>query len=159
MCSPNQRLDQDNGDQTDQADVKALFAATQIEDPTERFHRLSLVLEVDRFVSFVAMEMLVSHWDDYGNHTNNFRIYLKPGRYRFQGLVRTRGLVDGGAGLRISGDTRNRRIAGDAPWTPLSHDFVVEEGAGDVELVLELRTYQGGGEVWFDPESLRMKRF
>ena len=73
--------------------------------------------------------------------------------------MRTRGLVNGGAGLRISGDTRNRRIARDAPWTPLSHDFVLEEGAGDVELVGELRTYQGGGEVWFDLESLKLRRF
>ena len=331
LLDVDERLEQDGGEQTDQADVKSLFAAAKIDDPAERFHRLSQVLDVDRFVSFVAMEMLVSHWDGYGIHTNNYRIYhdptadrlvfithgldgvfrrpnisiqpplksivgrglfqtpegralynrrigelftnvfrletitnrlnaawvkfrsaglkpgelaelennvatmrqrivqraqrvgeqlagieppvlkfdsqgfarlggwreepdigtprfdrplvdgkptlhidagnracraswrlgiyLKPGRYQFQGLVRTRGLLNGGAGLRISGDTRNRRIARDAPWTSLSHDFVLEEGAGDVELVGELRSYQGGGEVWFDLESLKLRRF
>ena len=85
-------------------------------------------------------------------------IYLQPGRYQFQGQVRTSGVSNGGAGLRISGDTRNRRIAGDTAWVPLRHDFVVEEGSGDVELVCELRTYQPGGEVWFDAGSLRLKR-
>jgi spore coat protein CotH len=41
----------------DQADVRALLAACTIPDLSERFKRLSAVLDVDRFVSFAAMEM------------------------------------------------------------------------------------------------------
>jgi spore coat protein CotH len=33
---------------------------------------------VDRFISFIAMEMLTSHWDGYAAAVNNFRIYHDP---------------------------------------------------------------------------------
>jgi hypothetical protein len=325
-----ERLDQDGGTVTDQADVRALFAAANGSDPADRFKRLNQVLDVDRFVSFAAMEILVSHWDGYTLHTNNYRIYhdptsdrmvfvthgldgifrrpnisiqpplksivgrallqtdegkrlyqervarlftnvfrievitnrlqqaldrirsaglatnelvtiernavimrdrilrrtervaeqlngiqpeplpfndtgiarlegwriepdigdpmmdqpkvdgrstlhidakdencraswrlwtyLKPGRYTLEGQVRTARIRSGGAGLRISGDTRNIRIGGDTAWRELRHNFEVEPGGGDVELVCELRCFQGGGEVWFDLESLKLQR-
>jgi hypothetical protein len=330
LADVDRALDQDAGTRTNQADVRALFSATLLENPTARFTQLSRVLDVDRFASFAAMEVLLSHWDGYCIHTNNYRLYhdpksdkmvfiahgldgvfrrpnisiqpplkslvsralfttaegrqlyeqrlrtiftnvfrtavitnrlnealdrlrtaglkpdelaqlesrastmrqriververvaeqltglnprglqfdangmarltgwreepdvgtprfdrpllddkntlhidgngaecraswrlwayLQPGRYVFEGIVRTAGLQNGGAGLRISGDTRNRRIAGDAPWQPLQHPFSIEEGEGDVEFVCELRTYQGGGQAWFDAESLTLKR-
>jgi hypothetical protein len=74
----NTRMDQDNGEGTDQADVRALVAACAIPDPAERFRRVSEVLDVDRFVSFAAMEVLVGHWDGYTIHTNNYRLYHDP---------------------------------------------------------------------------------
>jgi hypothetical protein len=52
----------------------------------------------------------------------------------------------------------NMRISGDSPWRHLQHGFTIEEGAGDVELVCELRTYQGGGQAWFEADSLVVKR-
>ena len=83
-------------------------------------------------------------------------IYLKPGRYRFEGRVRTEGLT-GGAGLRISGDNRNMRISGQNPWRNLQHDFTVLDGSGDVELVCEFDAING--EAWYDLESLRVRKF
>jgi len=324
------RLDQDGGVRTNQTDVRALFTAAMTEEPGQRFAQLSRVLDVNRFASFAAMEVLLSHWDGYCLHTNNYRLYhdpttdkmgfiahgldgvlrrpnvsirpplkgivaralfttsegrqiyerrlrelytnvfraeiitnrlsgaltrlrasglklnelddlenraailsqrivqrvqsireqmaghepsalafdgagiarlngwheepdigtpeidrlmldgkatlhinanqvecraswrlwtcLKPGRYQFGGLIRTAGIQNGGAGLRISGDTRNRRISGDSEWQQLQHVFTIEEGTGDVEFVCELRTYQGGGQAWFDAGSLVVKR-
>jgi hypothetical protein len=38
---------------------------------------------MDRFLSFVAMEMLTSHWDGYAIHTNNYRIYRDPATDKF----------------------------------------------------------------------------
>jgi len=84
--------------------------------------------------------------------------YLKPGQYQFEGLVRTAGIQSGGAGLRISGAMRNQRISGDSAWQPLRHVFIVQEGEGDVEFVCELRTFQGGGEAWFDAGALQLRR-
>ncbi len=78
----NVRLDQDNGEDTSQADVRALVDACAIEDPTERFRAVSRRLDVDEFVSFGAMEVLVGHWDGYTIHTNNFRLYHDPVRDR-----------------------------------------------------------------------------
>lgn len=71
-------MDQDNGEVTDQADVRALVEACSIADPLERFRSVGKVLDVDRFVSFAAMEILVGHWDGYTIHTNNYRMYHDP---------------------------------------------------------------------------------
>src|SRR5436190_10047200 len=84
-------------------------------------------------------------------------IFLKPGRYRFEGQVRSDGITAGGAGLRISGDTRNMRIAGQNAWQPLQHDFKVEEAEGaDVELVCEFHALSG--EAWYALDSLRVRK-
>jgi hypothetical protein len=324
------RLEQDGGAVKDRADVGALLTASKTNDPEKRFAQLGRLLDLERFASFGAMEVLLSHWDGYCIHTNNYRLYhdpktdkmvfiahgldgvfrrpnisiqppiksivsralfttsggrklyeqrlrelytnvfrvevitnrlndalirlrtaglpsnelaelehnaslmrqrvvervqrvgeqmagieptalafdaaglarldgwreepdigaphfdqvkldgktvlhidgngvecraswrlgtyLKPGQYQFEGLVRTAKIQSGGAGLRISGATRNQRIGGDTTWRPLRHAFIVKEGEGDVEFVCELRTYQGGGEVWFDAGSLQLRR-
>src|SRR4030095_3564082 len=67
------------------ADLKALAAAAQEPDPAKRWQRLGQTLDVDRFVSFMAMEILTGHRDGYGLAKNNFRIYhdLGGGRLVF----------------------------------------------------------------------------
>ena len=82
-------------------------------------------------------------------------IYLKPGRYRFEGRVRTDGVV-GGAGLRISGDPRNIRLAGQNAWQSLQHEFRVDQSGGDVDLVCECDAT--AGDVWFELDSLRVRK-
>ena len=72
------RLDQDNGDDDTQADVRALCEACAIPDPAERWQQLDKVLDVDRFLSFIAMELLTTHWDGYAIHYNNYRLYHDP---------------------------------------------------------------------------------
>ena len=71
-------LEQDNGEVTDQADVRALLKACSIPDPAERFKSVGKGLDVDKFMSFAAMEILVGHWDGYTIHTNNYRLYHDP---------------------------------------------------------------------------------
>lgn len=72
------RLEQDNGEPGEQSDVRALVAACMIREPEERFRSMSRALDVDQFVSFTAMEILIGHWDGYATHTNNYRIYHDP---------------------------------------------------------------------------------
>jgi hypothetical protein len=79
----NTRMEQDGGTPGDQSDVRALYAASSISNPAERWRQLNKVLDVDRFVSFVAMEMLTTHWDGYAIHTNNYRIYHDPKTDKF----------------------------------------------------------------------------
>jgi len=74
----NTRLDQDNGSDTSQNDVRELLKACRIPDPVERFKELDRRLDVNRFASFAAMEMLIAHWDGYTLHTNNYRFYHDP---------------------------------------------------------------------------------
>ena len=323
------RLEQDNGEDESQADVRALNEACTISDPAERWEQLNRVLDVDRFLSFIAMELLTTHWDGYAIHYNNYRIYhdpktdrmvfithgldwafrrpnvlidpplksvvvravlttpqgqelyrermsalfakvfktpvildrmeqalaklreaglkktdlalleqragimrerillratrvdeqlrgiapdplkfdangfahpvswraepdrgnatvdrvklqakdtlhiqaqaeatraswraqlcMLPGWYRFEGMACAKGVNGGSARLRISGDTRSMGISGSTGWQAISHDFQVQEGSLDVELVCELNAIQGG-DVWFDLASLRVKR-
>jgi hypothetical protein len=79
----NSRMEQDSGEDTSMSDVRVLYAACNIDDASRRWQALNKVLDVDRFVSFVAMEMLTSHWDGYAIHTNNYRIYHDPATDKF----------------------------------------------------------------------------
>jgi spore coat protein H len=77
------RMEQDGGKDTSMSDVRKLYAACKISDPSERWREVNKMLDVDRFLSFVAMEMLTSHWDGYAIHTNNYRIYHDPTTDKF----------------------------------------------------------------------------
>lgn len=62
-----------------------LAAAAQEPDLEARAERLEKVLDVDRFISFLATEIMICHWDGYALNRNNFRIYddLANGRFVF----------------------------------------------------------------------------
>jgi len=79
----DQQLDQDGGKPSEQSDRKALVAAAKIPDLGQRWSRLQQVLDVDEFLSFVALEMFVGHTDGYAMNRNNFRIYHDPYYDRF----------------------------------------------------------------------------
>jgi hypothetical protein len=70
-------LDSGDGCQ-DGADLKALHAASQVAEPGERWLQLQKLLDVDRFVSMMAMEGLTCHVDGYSLMQNNYRIYFNP---------------------------------------------------------------------------------
>jgi hypothetical protein len=87
------------------------------------------------------------------------RVFLEPGRYRFEGLGR---IVDGdgsrggGMCLRISGHQVGPQIAAAGDWSLMRYVFAVEEPSAGVELICE---FQGAGaEGWFDRQSLRLVR-
>ena len=91
------------------------------------------------------------------------RVLLEGGRYRFEGLARTKGVSatsdpqkGEGVGLRISGiqSPRGNKLAGDAPWTKLAFEFDVAAPGDEVDLVCELRAVKG--QVWFDAASLQL---
>ena len=73
------QLDKESGgDNKDESDLKALADAAQEPDPTRRWERLNRTLDVDRFISFAAMEVLVWDWDGYVMNRNNYRVYHDP---------------------------------------------------------------------------------
>ena len=61
-----------------QPELKALASACREPDRKRRWIRLQKVLEVDRFASFMAMEVLICHHDGYSLDRNNYRIYHNP---------------------------------------------------------------------------------
>lgn len=65
-------------DPKNQSDLKVLADAAREADPVKRFERMDKVLDVDRFISFVVMELMTGHWDGYTVNRNNYRMYHDP---------------------------------------------------------------------------------
>jgi hypothetical protein len=66
-------------DSTDgQSDLDCLAAAALEPDLSRRWGRLQKTLDMDRFLAFMAMELMTCHWDGYCLGQNNFRIYHDP---------------------------------------------------------------------------------
>lgn len=62
----------------DRADLQALLAACREPDRAKRIERLDKLLDLDRFISMMAIEVMTWHWDGYGMKHNNYRIYHDP---------------------------------------------------------------------------------
>lgn len=91
-------------------------------------------------------------------------IVLPAGKYEFQALVKTTGVVASpdanqkvsGAGLRISGGTRTNSQVGTTEWKLQKHVFEVAQDNQPVVLVAELRA--SAGTASFDASSLKLVR-
>ena len=67
-----------NEDENDWSDVDAVVAALQ--DPSDAgLEALAAVVDLERFLSFWATEVLVGHWDGYAGNRNNYWFYREPG--------------------------------------------------------------------------------
>ena len=83
ITDPLERVEGDGP--LDRADLKALAAAAQDPNPARRWERLQQKLDVDRFLSFMALEVIFCHWDGYTFGRHNYRAYhdLDTGRMVF----------------------------------------------------------------------------
>lgn len=61
------------------AKLKELADACRERDPSARKSKLEKVLDVDAFLTFMACETIIAHWDGYAGNRNNYRIYHNPG--------------------------------------------------------------------------------
>jgi spore coat protein H len=59
----------------DQASLNALAAAVTEPDLTKRWQSIAALLDTNRFLSFMAMEVMLGHRDGYCLARNNFRVY------------------------------------------------------------------------------------
>ena len=72
----NRRLRVNSGDTPqDQSRLADLTSAARMSDLVERRIALEKTLDVERFLSFLATEVIVAHWDGYSLNRNNFRIF------------------------------------------------------------------------------------
>jgi hypothetical protein len=55
--------------------LNALIAAVSERDPTMRFAKLQETLDMERFLSFVAMDVMECDWDGYAMNHNNWRLF------------------------------------------------------------------------------------
>ena len=66
-----------NEDADDWSDIDAVTAALQ--DPSDAgLEALGEIVDLDRFLSFWATEVLIGHWDGYAGNRNNYWFYREP---------------------------------------------------------------------------------
>ena len=72
-----------NEDEDDWSDVDAVVAALQ--DPSDAgLEALGEIVDLDRFLSFWATEVLIGSWDGYTGDRNNYQFYREPeGKFVF----------------------------------------------------------------------------
>ena len=77
FCSDvDQELQKDEGNgPDDRSDLKRLADACRGVD-REREDALQPLLDLDRFVDFCALEMMLGHWDGYAGNANNYRLWM-----------------------------------------------------------------------------------
>lgn len=72
-------LEKDAGDGDDERlDLAKLRDAVTSENFSERLAQVPRLIDMDRFLTFMAMERLLCHWDGYTCNTNNYRLYFEP---------------------------------------------------------------------------------
>ncbi len=72
-----EHMDVDAGDRVHgTGKFKELWIAANEPDLNRRFDRLEEELDVEAILKFMAMEVMVCHWDGYAMSENNFRIYV-----------------------------------------------------------------------------------
>jgi hypothetical protein len=59
--------------------IRNLIASAREPDPEKRWLALNAAVDMDRFLSMVAMEVLLCHSDSYSMNRNNYRFYHDPG--------------------------------------------------------------------------------
>ena len=62
-------------DPTNHAALAAVAAATKVRDHTQRVEQLRAAVDLDRFVSLHALDVLMWNWDGYGMNRNNYRMF------------------------------------------------------------------------------------
>lgn len=82
----HRNMEVDSGEHPeDRSGIQQLLSAAREPSPSERWARLGKALDVDRFVSMLALEVLTCHWDGYSMNRNNYRLFhdLETGRMVF----------------------------------------------------------------------------
>jgi hypothetical protein len=72
-------LEKDSGTgPDDRSDLKTLLQACREPNSEDRWKKIETLLDVDAFISFMAVELMTCHWDGYTRNRNNYRLYFSP---------------------------------------------------------------------------------
>ena len=64
----------------DQSDIEGLNEALQLSNLVEREERLRELLDLDRFLNHLALDVILVNWDGYHLNRNNFRVFSDRSR-------------------------------------------------------------------------------
>lgn len=72
-------LEKDSGTgPDDHSDLRAITDANALANPASRWRTLETLIDLDAFLTFMALERMTCHWDGYSNNMNNYRLYFDP---------------------------------------------------------------------------------
>ncbi len=115
----SENLEKDIGDPKQRDNLKELIAACREGDQTKRWARLEAILDVDKFLSYLAMESILTHWDGYDFNRNNYRVYFdsetKKAVFFLHGMDQTFN-DPGAAATRDSGAMVGQAVLGNPKW-------------------------------------------
>ena len=95
-------LEKDAGDgPDDRSDLVALREACADSDRESRWERVGKLVDIDKFIDFMALELMTGHWDGYTQSNNNYRLYFDPSTGRAHFLAHGMDQVFGDAGFPI----------------------------------------------------------
>jgi hypothetical protein len=69
--------------ENDQSDLRRLIKAVSDTRQSGKLADLEAVLDVDRFITMTALDVLFCHWDGYALNRNNYRTYSDPESGKF----------------------------------------------------------------------------
>lgn len=74
----DQDLKLDHGKDVERKDLKAIVKACQEGDVNKRYAAIEKLVDVDRFLTYCAFQVITSDWDGYPRGRNNYRLYFDP---------------------------------------------------------------------------------
>ncbi|MCZ6794073.1 MAG: CotH kinase family protein, partial [Planctomycetota bacterium] len=78
-----EKLELDTNQETgDRSDLQRLAEAIENADDDDPWKSLAAVVDLEKFATYLAVEMLIVHWDGY-SMTNNYRVYHDPATDKF----------------------------------------------------------------------------
>ena len=76
-------LQRDSGEgEPDWSDLITLRKANNLDSSSDRLTALGQCLDIDRFITLTALQILLDDWDGYARNRNNYRIYTDPSSAR-----------------------------------------------------------------------------
>lgn len=115
----DESCEKDLGDYKTKDNLKQLLAACREQDAQKRWTAIDQIVNVESYITFTALESILSHWDGYNFNRNNYRFYQDPKTNKFvfflHGMDQTFGDPNAPA-VRDSGSMVGQAIFSNPVW-------------------------------------------
>jgi hypothetical protein len=62
----------------DRSDLRDIVSALKNNNAAVRYREMQNRIDLDKFITFMALERMLCHWDGYSVNANNYRLYIDP---------------------------------------------------------------------------------
>ena len=68
----------------DATDLEAIQSALEIVDDSASLAALSLLIDLDKYLTYWALDGLIGNWDGYSGNANNYWFYKNPSDFSYR---------------------------------------------------------------------------